>query len=229
MENKLISVIMSVYNNEDTLEESIISILDQTHKNIEFLITDDGSTDNSYQIINKFKEQDERVIIFKNTTNIGLTKSLNNMIRYSKGDYIARQDADDVSLKNRLDIQIERIIKKQLDFVISRATIKDTNKTIPGLSYYIPIKLAMKYKNPFIHGTLLINTNVIKSLGLYDENFFYSQDYKLFSDLMKSDYKYEFMKEKLYILNMENNISQLNKVEQEYYANCVRKNKTPKK
>ena len=51
MENKLISVIMSVYNNEDTLEESIISILDQTHKNIEFLITDDGSTDNSYQII----------------------------------------------------------------------------------------------------------------------------------------------------------------------------------
>ena len=65
MENKLISVIMSVYNNEDTLEESIISILDQTHKNMKFLITDDGSTDNSYQIINKFKEQDERVIFLK--------------------------------------------------------------------------------------------------------------------------------------------------------------------
>ncbi|MDA9732303.1 glycosyltransferase [Acidimicrobiaceae bacterium] len=225
----LISVIMSAFNSEKSIGNALESIINQEYKNFEFLILDDFSTDNTYEIIQEYSKTDNRVRVYKNEKNIGLTKSLNILIKNSKGDYIARQDADDVSLKNRLDIQIERIIKKQLDFVISRATIKDTNKTIPGLSYYIPIKLAMKYKNPFIHGTLLINTNVIKSLGLYDENFFYSQDYKLFSDLMKSDYKYEFMKEKLYILNMENNISQLNKVEQEYYANCVRKNKTPKK
>ena len=225
----LISVIMSAFNSEKSIRNALESIINQDYKNFEFLVLDDFSTDNTYEIIQEYSKTDNRVRIYKNEKNIGLTKSLNILIKNSKGDYIARQDADDVSLKNRLDIQIERIIKKQLDFVISRAIIKDTNKTIPGLSYFIPNKLAMKYKNPFIHGTLLINTNVIKSLGLYDENFFYSQDYKLFSDLMKSDYKYEFMKEKLYILNMENNISQLNKVEQEYYANCVRKNKTPKK
>lgn len=225
----LISVIMSAYNSEKSIGKAVESILNQDYRNFEFLVLDDYSSDNTHEIIQEYAKGDNRLKIYKNEKNIGLTKSLNILIKNSKGDYIARQDADDVSLNHRLDIQIKRIMNKNLDFVISRAIVKDTNKTIPRLSYFFPNKLTIKYKNPFIHGTLLIKTNVIKSLGFYDENFFYSQDYKLFSDLMKANYKYEFMKEKLYILNMKNNISQQNKVEQEYYANCVRKNKTPKK
>ena len=93
---------MSTYNNENTLENSIKSILNQSYENLEFLITDDCSTDDSLNILNKFKNKDDRVKIIENKENIGLTKSLNNMIRISEGDFIARQDADDISLPPEL-------------------------------------------------------------------------------------------------------------------------------
>ena len=91
MKTNLISVIMSIYNNEFTLQKCVDSILNQTYSNIEFLITDDGSTDNSYEILKDLKNQDERIKLYKNQKNIGLTKSLNKMIKISSGDFIARQ------------------------------------------------------------------------------------------------------------------------------------------
>jgi hypothetical protein len=101
------------------------------------------------------------------------------------------------------------------------------NKIIPGKSYYLPKKIVMKKKNPFIHGTLLIKSSVINEVGLYNEKFYYSQDYKLMSDLLKNNYKLKIMKEPLYHLNMEGNISIKYKKEQEYYANCVKKDINP--
>ena len=77
MTNDLISVIMSSYNSEKTIERSILSILNQEYKNIEFLIVDDCSVDNSLNIMKKLRESDNRIKIIENTINLGLTKSLN--------------------------------------------------------------------------------------------------------------------------------------------------------
>ena len=91
-----VTVLMSVYNSEKFLRESINSILEQTFKDFEFLIINDGSTDSSREIILSYN--DPRITLFDNKNNIGLTKSLNKGLDLAKGEYIARQDADDISL-----------------------------------------------------------------------------------------------------------------------------------
>ena len=104
--NEKVSVIMSVYNSEQTLVNSIESIINQTYSNLEILICDDCSTDDSLKILETYESQDKRIQIIKNKENIGLTKSLNKLINKATGKYIARQDADDVSLEYRIETLI---------------------------------------------------------------------------------------------------------------------------
>ena len=92
-----VSVLMSVYNNETTIEKSIESLLRQSYKNIEILINDDCSSDNSVNLIKKLQSENSNIFFFSNDENIGLTKSLNKLIKLSSADIIARQDADDFS------------------------------------------------------------------------------------------------------------------------------------
>jgi len=231
MENNkpLISVIMSVWNDTKNVGTAIDSILCQSYKNFEFLIIDDGSTDSTYETLEEYKMRDSRIKLFKNEKNKGLTKSLNLLISYSNGDMIARQDSDDISKESRLETQLNCITKNGFDICTSRALIKDTNKKIPGVSYYLPNKLAIKIKNPFIHGTLLIKKSIFTELDNYDEDFYYAQDYKLFWDILKKDYKIKKIREPLYYLNTENNISKNKSKEQKYYADCVRSGLRPQK
>ena len=135
-----VSVIMSVYNSEKTLSKSIESILSQTFQNFEFLILDDGSYDDSIKILYKLQKNDDRIKIFRNETNQGLTKSLNYLISNSSGTFLARQDADDISHNSRIENQLQFIEKYQLDACTTRALGMETRKTIPNLSYYLPIK-----------------------------------------------------------------------------------------
>ena len=101
------------------------------------------------------------------------------------------------------------------------------NKKIPGFSHYLPTRLVIRKKNPFIHGTLLIKKSVIDKVGLYDERFYFAQDYKLFSDLIKVGFKIKTINECLYYLNIENNISSNYSDAQSYYAECVRADTLP--
>ena len=114
-----LSVIMSVFNNEETLEESIKSILNQTFKYFELLICNDASTDSSSKIIKRLKEKDKRIKMFENPKNIGLTKSLNILIKNSQGDYLARQDSDDISLNYRFQYQLDCFKKYDCDCTTS--------------------------------------------------------------------------------------------------------------
>ena len=225
--NELVSVLLSAYNSEKTLGESIDSLLNQTYKNLEILISDDGSTDSTKEICKKFQLKDERILFSSNKKNIGLTKSLNNLAQKASGSLIARHDADDISLPYRIEEQIEFMKKKKLDAVTTRSLIKQNNKKRPGISFYIPDKLLINRKNPFIHGTLIIKKNVFQEIGYYDERFYYAQDYKLFYDLLNKGYKVKTLNKALYILNTENNISSENLEKQNYYADCVRFRKTP--
>jgi len=226
IENNRISVLLSTYNNEKTIKDSIASILKQTYKNFELLIIDDGSEDNTLQICKSFS--DSRIKLFKNDSNIGLTKSLNKVSQYATGKYLARQDGDDISLNNRLQKQIAVFNKlDNLDIVTSRAYIKNSNRIIPKYRNYISYKILINYLNPFIHGTLMIKNDSFIKLNRYNENFIYAQDYKLFYDAIKLNMKIKVISEPIYILNLENNISSNKREDQQYYANCVRKNLLP--
>ena len=225
----LVSVLMSVRNSEQTVEKSIESILNQSYDYFEFLIVDDCSTDSTLEKLKILEKQDGRISIFTNSENIGLTKSLNKLIKNTKGELIARQDSDDYSNPERIYTQVQYLLKNNLDAVTSRALIIGSTKKIPGFSYFIPVKLLMKYKNPFIHGSLIIKKQVLNDLGLYDENFYYAQDYKLYLDLLSKGYSIKAINKPLYNLNTINNISSNNKDEQKYYFYCARKKIVPVK
>ena len=225
----LVSILMSVRNGEQTVEKSIKSILNQSYDYFEFLIVDDCSTDSTLGKLKILEKQDNRISIFTNSENIGLTKSLNKLIKNTNGELIARQDADDYSNPERIYEQVQYLLKNNLDAVTSRALIIGSAKKIPGLSYYIPAKLLMKFKNPFIHGSLIIKKQVLNDLGLYDENFYFAQDYKLYLDLLNNGYSIKAINKPLYNLNTINNISSNNKDEQKYYFNCARKKIVPVK
>jgi glycosyltransferase involved in cell wall biosynthesis len=222
-----ISVILSVFNGEKHIANAIESVLNQSFEDFEFLILDDASTDNTYNIIKSYQNIDKRIELLKNNSNIGLTKSLNTLISKSKYEYIARQDADDLSLVERFSSQLTVINSGDYDAVTTRAIIKGENTYTPNYSYYLPRRFVMKIKNPFIHGSLMIKKTVLYDLGKYNEKFYYAQDYKLMSDLVKKNYKTKIIKEPLYVLNQKNNISTNFKNSQEYFANCVKKNIDP--
>ena len=134
---------MPVFNGGECLKLAIESILNQTYKNIEFLIMNDGSTDKTEEIVKEFN--DERIVYFSNK-NIGLTRSLNKLILNSSGTYIARQDADDFSEKIRIENQVDYMSKSKNKICTTRAKIIDSNKKIPGVSFYLPHKIAIKYR-----------------------------------------------------------------------------------
>ena len=123
----------------------------------------------------------------------------------------------------RLEEQVDLLIGKKYDAVYTRAINKQNKAKIPGLSFYLPHKLSIKYKNPYIHGSLMIKYDVLKSLNYYSEDFYYAQDYKLSWDLHKKNYKVCVKNKALYVLNTKNNISENFRNEQKYYADCVRK------
>ena len=227
MVSNLICTPFNAYNAENTIRSSLLSIFNQTFTEWRLVIINDGSTDNTLRIMKKLRDKDKRIEIIENTKNIGLTKSLNQLLKISNGRYIARQDSDDLSFPYRLTRQINFLKKTNYDIVTSRAVIKNKEVKIPKYSHLFPNKIVMKYKNPFIHGTLFLDKNIFEEFGGYDENFYFAQDYKLYSDCYKKGKKINIINEVLYELNDKDNISNKNKEEQKYYFNCARKNITP--
>ena len=219
----LVSVIISVFNDEKNIKKAVNSILNQSYENFEICILDDGSTDNTFSICQELNNQNSKIILLRNHQNQGLTKSLNTLIENSKGYYIARQDSDDVSHRNRLAEQVKFLNKFKLQICTTRARRIDSGKKIPGISFYIPTKFLIKYKNPFIHGTLLAKKELLVNVGKYDEKYRYAQDYFLFAKLNKLNVKIGKINKVLYDLNMENNISTKFKKEQKYFSKLVKK------
>ena len=188
---------MSVYNGEQYLQEAIESILNQTFKEFEFIIINDGSIDGSLKIIQDYAADDERIIIVTQD-NIGLTQSLNKGIRMARGKYIARMDADDVSLPHRFATQLPWLESKEFDICCSRTWLIEDNRVSPRFKYYLPKNLLLKFCNPFIHGTFFMKKSILDEIGGYDEEFRYAQDYKLIIDLFKKKCRIIYLKEPLY-------------------------------
>lgn len=179
----LVSVVMAVYNGGVYLKEAIESILSQTYTKFEFIIINDGSSDDTAKVIKSFSEKDQRVIIVNNENNFGLTKSLNKGIKLVRGEFVARMDADDVSLSNRLEEQVN-FLKKNTDYVCVGSNVDLINakgkKTgtvkLPEMAF---IPNYLKKRNCFVHGTLMFRSSALSKVGGYDENYQLAQDYEL--------------------------------------------------
>ena len=227
IENK-ISVILPVYNSQEFLSQSINSILNQTYKNFELIIINDGSTDNSKEICKYFSKKDNR-IIFIDKDHEGLTKSLNKALKIAKGKYIARQDADDVSLPERFEKQINWFLKNERRVlcgtnckILNNNNFYKNNKSLKFTNSGIKKKL--KYSNCFVHSTAMFLRNSSQKLGNYDENLEYAQDYDLWWKLATLG-EVGNLNEKLLILrNRENSISVKNKNNQtlNFIQSCVK-------
>jgi glycosyltransferase involved in cell wall biosynthesis len=180
--NPLVSVIMSVYNGERFLRESIDSILNQTYKNFEFIIINDGSTDRTSEILNSY--YDERIKVI-NQSNQGLTKSLNKGIKLSKGTFLARQDADDISLPERLKEQVEFLESHpEIALVGTFAMFIDILGKDVKMCREVPtdsdtIKRDLLESNCFYHGSVMLRKSIIDADLIYDESLQFYQDYDL--------------------------------------------------
>lgn len=184
-----ISVIMSVYNtNKSFLAEAIESILNQTYPNFEFIIIDDNSTDGSLSIIEQYMSKDDRIVLIKNKTNIGLTKSLNKGLKLAKGQYIARMDADDVSLPDRFKQQIEYMENNSHVTVIGGIAYSGAEVTNRWFNENTKIEKALfLFGNAGIaHPTAFIRKSFLDFHHIkYDENLKKSQDYALWLDIVQ--------------------------------------------
>jgi len=180
----IITVLMSVYNGQKYLQEAIESILSQTFTDFEFLIINDGSIDSSSEILHKYAQEDNRISIVNNERNIGLTKSLNKGLRLAKGQYIARMDADDISLPKRLEKQVEFMEKNPcigLLGTFARA-IDIHGKEFAQLRYpesHNEIVLRLIKDNLFCHGSVVFRRECFNKVGSYRELFLSAQDYDL--------------------------------------------------
>ena len=216
-----ISVIMSVYNSEKFLNESIQSILNQTFKDFEFIIIDDCSTDNSLKIIKRYADLDDRIKLINNNKNIGLTKSLNKEIKIAQGKYIARQDADDISLPERFKKQFTFLEENENVFLLGSGSISINEKGIKRgifkpLIFFEKIAKTLPYKNCIHHPSVMFRN--LKEY-LYREKFFYSQDYDLYLRLLSNNKRFANIKEPLikYRIN-PNAISWTKKAKQKLFA-----------
>lgn len=211
---------MGVFNNELDVKNAIESIINQSYNNFEFLICDDSSEDNSYIICKEMSKIDNRIKLYKNNKNIGLTKTLNFLISKAEGSIIARQDADDLSHHSRLEKQIPYLDK--YDAVVCRSNSIQDNTIKPKVSHLIPYKLIINFKNPFVHGSLVINKLSLNKIQNYKEDFYYAQDFKLFSELIYKKNKIKYLKSPLYFHNTKNNISSKHLDEQNYFASKIK-------
>ena len=188
-----ITVIMCVFNErEKFLKESINSILQQSMGNFEFLIVNDGSSQNTYNLLESLKSQDSRIVLIHNKVNIGLTKSLNIALQRAHGQYIARMDSDDISHPDRLKQQLE-LMEENKDYVMcgcQASFINEEDQPIRQIkskfNTYLLIKIFHPLLNQFFHSAFFIRKKVLIDNNIkYDEDFNYSQDYGLTCVLLK--------------------------------------------
>ena len=216
-----ISILMSVYNtSEPFLIQSLSSILSQSYPYFEFIIIDDGSTlPETVSCLKKFRDLDSRINLFRLDFNIGLTAALNLALSISTGDFIVRQDADDISHPERL--------VKLLDFLYLNPNCNSITSSFWTFSYnhlspnctFTPNPSLLKYTNTLCHGSFAFTREFICRVQGYNKHFILAQDYDLY---LRSVFEYSIpisvLDVPLYYLRHHNNsVSTLSRSKQHRY------------
>lgn len=201
--NPAISVLMPVYNGERFLREAIDSILSQTFRDFELIIINDGSKDKTESIIKSYF--DPRIRYVKNEKNLRLIKTLNKGIDLAKGKYIARMDADDVSLPNRLELQYAFMeanpnIGASSSLIYSMAE----NGEVKGISKFYGCTTTMSclysslLRSPLVHPVSIIRMSLLKEIKYSDTNdALHIEDFILWNNVLRHGYKIANLEEPL--------------------------------
>ena len=211
-----ITVLMSVYNGETWIRKSIESIINQTFEDFEFLIIDDGSIDETKYILEEFSKKDSRIkIVYKE--NSGLTNSLNYGLSIAKGTWIARIDADDIALPNRLELQYQHISQSEKNIVLlgSFSKIRGPHNDYDYVAI-CPLKNKNLHKNLlnmrsfFSHSSAFFKLEAAKKVGLYRDRLKKAQDFDLWIRLTDVGEIECLSKALVIITKHENQISNIN-------------------
>ena len=200
-----VSIISGAYNVEKTIHKSIESILNQTFTDWQFIICDDGSNDNTYNILTSYKEKyPKKFIIIKNEVNIGLNKTLNKCLKYATGDYIARHDLDDYSHNKRLEVQFNFLEKYPHIALVGTNMDYSDHLGVWGRSKVKkePTNLDFIKGTPFCHATIMIRRSVLEDLNGYSEEDYALrvEDYELWFRLYSKGYVGRNLEEALYTM-----------------------------
>ena len=220
-----VTVLMSVYNGEKYLPGTIESILNQTFTDFEFIIINDGSTDGTTRILESCS--DPRIIIINNQKNVGLTKSLNKGLKIARGEYIARQDASDVSMPRRLEKEVDFLEKHKSTGLIGSSfqLISESGEPLAiqeVLTGNDEIKRALLEGNQFSHGSVMFRKEYVENVGGYREEIRFAQDYDLWLRISEK-YDVANIAEPLYKWRVSlDGISIARKDEQDRYADFIR-------
>lgn len=183
-----VSVVMAVYNGAARLRQAVECILTQTCDDLEFIVIDDGSTDDTSSILDTYT--DPRIVRLKNDTNLGLTQSLNKGLATATGEFIARQDCDDYSYPSRLTKQVTHLNANHSIILQGTAAreVGESGEDFGRLSHPrtdTTIRWKMLLHNSFVHSSVMLRRETLCKHKLkYDPQLSYSQDFDLWSRLM---------------------------------------------
>lgn len=201
-----ISLIMSVYNGEDYLSEAIDSVVNQSFTDWELIVINDCSTDSTSEILSRYEAQDSRIKVHTNEVNLRLPSSLNKALTLAKGKYVARMDADDICMPNRLQMQYD-FMENHTDVDLSSCrfmTLKNgviSSGGCGGKSDAESIKALLLVTNPILHPGIIAKRDVISALG-YDKNFTCTEDMELWTRFILEGKKVEILSEYLMIYRL---------------------------
>jgi glycosyltransferase involved in cell wall biosynthesis len=183
----LVSVLLAAHDDASFLGEAIDSILRQTLSDLELIVVDDASTDETPLVLHRI--DDERVRVFRNEEQAGLAASLNRGLEYAEGRYVARLDADDVALPERLQRQVERLRAEPRCAVVGSAIVDLDESGHAGATHVLPagarsLRWHALFSSPFFHPTVVVDREVLDKHGLrYDSEYLESEDYDLWTRL----------------------------------------------
>jgi glycosyltransferase involved in cell wall biosynthesis len=181
----LVSVLLAVHNGVRYLSTAIESVLRQTVDDLELIVVDDGSTDETPAILAALT--DPRVVLLRNEQQVGLAATLNRGLEHAEGRYVARLDADDVALPNRLELQLSRMRGVG---VLGTAVLDLDETGRPGKLHRNPlgpqaVRWLSLFSSPFFHPTVLVARDALGGLR-YDPAYLESEDYELWTRLLAS-------------------------------------------
>lgn len=176
-----VSVVMSCFNTSRTLTAAIDSILDQTFRDFEFVIVDDGSTDDTLDRLKSYQKTDERIKVIANEKNIGLAASLNTGIQAASASLIARMDADDISMSTRLEKQVSFLSKHPSVHIVGTGIIEMNQAGETGLTQILPEEhsdiITRVFKKPLLfHPTIMVRKEVYTGVGMYNPSIRWAED-----------------------------------------------------
>lgn len=206
----MISVIMGIYNCADTVSDAIDSILKQTYQDFELILCDDGSTDNTAAIAERYlAEYPDKIVLIRNDSNRGLNFTLNHCLQYARGRYVARMDGDDRSLPERFETQVAFLEAHPEIAILSARLLVFDEEGVWGTRCFkdYPQARDFLHGNPFSHSVVMVRREAYEAVGGYSEGkrLMRVEDYHLWVKMYAQGFRGANLQKELYLYRDDRN------------------------